>query len=264
MLGDLFPLGYNFPRFPIVPRKFCSFFAKFGGSREYWSRHKALVWHRRTMTENPPALDIARLVAEHHATVYRYAFRLSGNACDAEDLTQQTFLAAQIKLDQLRNADQARAWLLAILRNAYFKSRRKRAPLAAACLELDMDSIADETPAAPEIDPQRLQETLNELPDEFKTVLLLFYFEGCSYREIADKLGVPPGTVMSRLSRAKGHLRHRLFEPELHAAGPGSAMPKDAIHAHGAAGQGMHVPGAQTLSTQGRGAPESWGAGGAR
>lgn len=190
------------------------------------------------MAETPPTLDIANLVAEHHAAVYRYAFRLSGDACDAEDLTQQTFLAAQIKLDQLRNADHARAWLLTILRNAYFKSRRKRMPLAAACLELDMDSIADDTPAAPEIDQQRLQNAINELADEFKAVLLMFYFEGCSYREIAEKLDLPPGTVMSRLSRAKGQLRSRLFEPEFHAAGQGRAA-APAVHAHG-----IHAPGA--------------------
>ena len=169
------------------------------------------------MAEIAPAVDIATLVTEHHAAIYRYAFRLAGDVCDAEDLTQQTFLAAQLKLDQLRNAEHARAWLMVILRNAYFKSRRKRVPFAAACLELDLDSIAEETPASLEIDQQRLQSAINELPDEFKTVLLLFYFEGCSYREIADKLGLPSGTVMSRLSRAKGHLRSRLFEPELHA-----------------------------------------------
>lgn len=170
------------------------------------------------MAETPPVLDIATLVTEHHAAVYRYAFRLAGDAADAEDLTQQTFLAAQLKFDQLRSAEHARAWLMAILRNAYFKSRRKRVPLAAARLELDLDSLPEEPQVSAEIDQQRLQSALDELPEEFKSVLLLFYFEGCSYREIAEKQNLPPGTVMSRLSRAKSHLRARLFEPEMHAA----------------------------------------------
>lgn len=200
-------------------------------------------------TANPPALDIATLVADHHAAVYRYAFRLSGDACDAEDLTQQTFLAAQLKLEQLRNTDHARAWLLAILRNTYFKTCRKRTPLAAASVELDMDSIPEETPAAPEIDQQHLQAAINELTDEFKAVLLLFYFEGCSYRDIAEKLALPPGTVMSRLSRAKAQLRSRLFEPELHAAGQNRGVESRGAPTHGVHVHGVHSPGA----------PGAWG-----
>ena len=177
------------------------------------------------MAENAPALDIAELVTEHHAAVYRYAYRLTGAEYDAEDLTQQTFLAAQLNLGQLRDAEHGRSWLYAILRNNYLKMRRKRIPFPAASLELDIDSIPEDLPEPVlgdgllgQIDPERLQAALNELPDEFKLPVLLFYFEGCSYREIAEKLGTPPGTVMSRLSRAKGHLRARLFEGELHAA----------------------------------------------
>jgi len=170
------------------------------------------------MAENPPALDIAELVAEHHAAIYRYAYRLTGAECDAEDLTQQTFLAAQVNLGQLRDPEHGRSWLYAILRNSYLKMRRKRVPLSAASLELDIDGIPDEMPEIAAIDPERLQMALNELPDEFKLPVLLFYYEGCSYREIAEKLATPPGTVMSRLSRAKAHLRAKLFEEELHAA----------------------------------------------
>jgi RNA polymerase sigma-70 factor (ECF subfamily) len=176
------------------------------------------------MAENPPALDIAELVAEHHAAVYRYAYRLTGAECDAEDLTQQTFLAAQVNLGQLRDAEHGRSWLYAILRNGYLKMRRKRIPFTAASLELDIDGIPDELPEIAAVDPERLQMALDELPDEFKLPVLLFYYEGCSYREIAEKLATPPGTVMSRLSRAKAHLRSKLFEEELHAAaGSGAA-----------------------------------------
>jgi RNA polymerase sigma-70 factor (ECF subfamily) len=70
----------------------------------------------------------------------------------------------------------------------------------------------------PEIDPQRLQEVLNDLPEDFRTPIVLFYFEDFSYRDIADQMKVPIGTVMSRLARAKTYLRNRLMEPPVLAA----------------------------------------------
>ena len=69
------------------------------------------------------------------------------------------------------------------------------------------------------MDAARLQEALGELPPEFRAVLVMFYFDDCSYREIAEELQVPMGTVMSRLARAKRQLRARLFEAEATAAG---------------------------------------------
>ena len=70
--------------------------------------------------------DVAHLVAEHHQAVYRYAYRLTGSIHDAEDLTQQVFLAAQRKMGQLRSIDDAGAWLFAILRNCFLKDRQRR------------------------------------------------------------------------------------------------------------------------------------------
>lgn len=173
------------------------------------------------MTESRPRVETGQLVSEHHAAVYRYAFRLTGTVCDAEDLTQQTFLAAHQNLNQLRESAHARAWLFTILRHAYGKLKTKRVPLSATPFDIDLDAVAEELPEEPVVDPQRLQEAIDELPDEFKLVVLLFYFEECSYREIAERLSVAPGTVMSRLARAKARLRARLFEPE---AAPVSSM----------------------------------------
>ena len=65
----------------------------------------------------PPVVTIADLITAHHAMIFRYAYRLSGNSTDAEDLTQQTFMVAQQKLHQLREADRAGAWLYAVLRS---------------------------------------------------------------------------------------------------------------------------------------------------
>ncbi len=171
----------------------------------------------------PPAghpdgrLDVTTLVAEQLEGVYRYAFRLVGNAADAEDLAQQTFLIAQQKLHQVREPSKARSWLFAVLRSCFLKLRRKRVPLPAASVELNVEEIPDSTSPDDPIDRQQLQLAIDGLADEFKMVLLLFYFEQSSYKEIAEQLDIPIGTVMSRLSRAKSQLRQKLLHTEVPA-----------------------------------------------
>jgi RNA polymerase sigma-70 factor (ECF subfamily) len=164
--------------------------------------------------DGSPALDVATLVVAHHAAVYRYACRLCGCPTEAEDLTQQTFLIAQRKLHQIREPSRACSWLLAVVRSCFFKSIRKTRPVPAQNIDLDVDQVAEQTDAEPpdEIDREQLAEALAELPDEFRLVVLMFYFEDLPYQEIAAELDIPVGTVMSRLSRAKGHLRKKLTE----------------------------------------------------
>jgi RNA polymerase sigma-70 factor (ECF subfamily) len=164
------------------------------------------------------ASPIVELVQEHHETIYRYTYRLCGNASDAEDLTQQTFLIAHQKFDQLREPDKARGWLCTVARRCFLKSVRRKRPTAASSLEMNLDFLPDEPTEEP-IDRQALQLALDELPDEFRLVLVMFYFEFCTYQEIAEKLELPVGTVMSRLSRAKGHLRRRLAPGEIETVG---------------------------------------------
>jgi RNA polymerase sigma factor (sigma-70 family) len=165
------------------------------------------------MDDVRPTTDTAQVVAEHHAAVYRYAYRLTGFEADAEDLTQQVFLAVHRKLPQLRDAQCTRSWLFAILRNCFFKSCQKRRPIPAGNLDLNVDSVAIEVPEEAAVSPDQLQQALNQLPEKFRVVLMMFYYEELSYREIAEQLQVPIGTVMSRLARAKRTLRSRLFEP---------------------------------------------------
>jgi RNA polymerase sigma-70 factor (ECF subfamily) len=162
------------------------------------------------------AAELTSLVVAHHAAVYRYACRLCGCPIEAEDLVQQAFLIAHQKLHQLRDPQRACSWLLAVLRSCFLKSIRKARPVPAQNVYLEVDQVAVETPVVEEIDREQLAAALAELPDEFRLVLMMFYFEELSYQEIAQELEIPIGTVMSRLSRAKGHLRRRLAPAETH------------------------------------------------
>ncbi len=152
---------------------------------------------------------VADLVEQHYDLLYRYAYRLSGSAADAEDLAQQTFLTAQTRLGQLRDPQNARAWLCTILRHHYLKMRRPSAGGGFVPLDRIADP-ADDTPDELLIESEELQAALNELPEEFRTPIVLFYFGEFSYKQIAEQMDVPVGTVMSRLARAKGWLRKRL------------------------------------------------------
>lgn len=166
------------------------------------------------MVDDRATLDVRQLVAEYHQAVYRYAYRLTGSVPDAEDLTQQVFLTAQEKLGQLRQIESVRGWLFAILRNYFLKSCQKRRPIPAENLQLNMDAIPAKIPPEAQVDREQLQQAIDELPDNYRLVLTMFYYEGSSYREIAKRLELPIGTVMSRLARAKDRLRSKLFESE--------------------------------------------------
>lgn len=157
---------------------------------------------------------VQQLVDEQYAALYRYAFRLSGSEADAADLTQETFCKAQMHLSQLHDPQRARAWLFSILRNAYL--HRVRAQRAHQHVSLDtVGELPEPLPSPlPEVEPQRLQDALNELPEVFRTPVILYYFEEFSYRDIAEQMDLPMGTVMSRLARAKAYLRQRLLQGE--------------------------------------------------
>ena len=166
------------------------------------------------MVDDRAPMEITQLVAEHHQAVYRYAYRLTGTATDAEDLTQQVFLTAHGKLGQLRKTESVRSWLFTILRHRFLKSCQRKRPVAAGSIELNVENIPAEVHDAEAIDREALQRALDQLTPLYRTVVTMFYYEDCSYREIAEKLDVPIGTVMSRLARAKGHLRSLLFNAD--------------------------------------------------
>jgi RNA polymerase sigma-70 factor (ECF subfamily) len=156
-------------------------------------------------------MEIAELVAEHHQAVYRYAYRLSGSVADAEDLSQQVFLTAQQKLHQLQNPAKVRNWLFAMLRNEFLKGRRRASLLGNPDPVLSVAYLPSAARSDEAIDREKLQQALDALPPDYRAVVLMFYFEDLSYREIAEQAEIPIGTVMSRLARAKQSLREALF-----------------------------------------------------
>ena len=182
-----------------------------------------------TMSEHPPR-DATRLltdlVKEHHVTMFRYAYWLTGSSPDAEDLLQKTFLIAHQKMDQVRDPSATRSWLFTVLRNCFLKSKRRRLPLSFAEFDFDANGIIETKPVLDELDEEELFAAIHALPDPYKLVTLMFYFEDLSYKQIAEQLEIPTGTVMSRLSRAKAHLR-RALSPDNEPSPPGNAVPHE-------------------------------------
>lgn len=164
--------------------------------------------------------DVEKLVDEYYGPLYRYAFRLSGSAADAEDLTQEAFYKAQRSIRQLRESDRAKAWLFSILRNAYLHGARAQRRRVFVSLDEAGDVPETLPDPLPGVDPERLQQALDDLPEAFRTPVILFYFEDFTYREIADQMDLPLGTVMSRLARARAHLRTHLLRPAALAGEP--------------------------------------------
>lgn len=169
------------------------------------------------------------LVDRFYAELYRYALRLSGSASEAEDLVQEAFLTAQAKGAQIRDLTEARAWLYTVLRNVYLAQLRSPGRQRARPLDQVPEPWSEGDPRHLnfDFDGEVLQRALQELSEEFRTPLVLYYFGDLSYREIAAQLQVPLGTVMSRLARAKGWLRDRLTvaEPAPLASLPPGAAP---------------------------------------
>jgi len=142
------------------------------------------------------------------AALYNFAQWLTRDRAEAEDLVQETYAKALKGFASFEPGTNFRAWMYRILRNCFLTSR---AGLAAKMTEpLENETGGAETPetAMAAIEDQRaISEALEELPVPFREVILLCDVEEMSYREIAETLGIPIGTVMSRLARARKALR---------------------------------------------------------
>src|ERR1041385_8159556 len=152
--------------------------------------------------------DFEQIVSEHHEALYRFAFSLTRTEADACDLTQQTFFIWATKGHQLRDRSKIKSWLFTILHREFLSIRRRavRFPhFELSDADADLPTIAPETVSA--LDTARVLEFLGQVQEPYRAALSLFYLEDYSYKEIADILEVPLGTVRSRISRGLAQLQ---------------------------------------------------------
>ena len=158
-----------------------------------------------------------QLVRLHQRSIYRLAYGLTRNASDADDLAQETFVRAYQAISRFRVGEPMHPWLSRITVNLAFSlfRRRKRRPETALepLIEAGGQFAGNDDPAENTAVRERdrhLAAAFAELSPEHQSILVLRVVEGMSYDEIARALSLPPGTVMSRLSRARADLKTRL------------------------------------------------------
>jgi len=176
----------------------------------------------------PPAPGFEERTIPHLKPLFRLALRLTGDSAAAEDLVQETYLKALQSFSSLRDPERVRPWLFQILSRLAIDRHRTAArevPIDDPD-ELDRfslyDRIANEDPLPysdnlhddflAQFPDEAVRRALLGLPQVYRVPLVLLYVEGLSYRELADVLGCPPGTVMSRLHRGRKILERELWE----------------------------------------------------
>lgn len=164
--------------------------------------------------------EFERWVEEMYQPAYRFALSLCANHDEACDLTQAAFIIALRKVGQVREPAKRKAWLFTVLRREFLHSLRRRGRHEHHSLELveaELPPILVDHPAR--MDAQSASAALQSLDEPHRIPLSMFYFEQMSYKEIADALELPIGTVMSRLARGKETLRRRLEPASKEARG---------------------------------------------
>lgn len=163
-------------------------------------------------TEITPEIFEAEAM-RHINDLYRTAMRLTMNQTEAEDLVQETFMQAWKSFEHYEIGTNCRAWLYKILFNKYDHYRRKRYTQAKYLQEADEFIFANAVYSAPipeYLTDKEIIAALNKLPEHYRSVVLLADVHEFDYKEIAEILQIPIGTVMSRLNRARTQLRKSL------------------------------------------------------
>ena len=177
-----------------------------------------------TIEEVQKQEDFQEEIIPHLDAMYNFALRLTSDPNDAEDLVQDTIVKAFRFFSSYEKGTNAKAWLFRILKNSYINKYRKQSKQPS---QVDYDEVSSfyETIRADRTDTSDLEDrmfrelidddisnALEELPEDFRTVVLLCDVEGFTYEEIANMLDVPIGTIRSRLHRGRNLLKAQLVE----------------------------------------------------
>ena len=168
--------------------------------------------------------DFEKEAVPHMDALYNFALRMTGDADDADDLVQETFLKAFRFFDKFEKGTNCKAWLFRILKNSYINDYRK---VAKEPNKVDYDDIQNfyeniksdeinsshyEMDAFNNLLDDEISGAITSLPEDFRTVIILSDIEGFTYEEIADFVDIPVGTVRSRLHRARKMLYAQLYD----------------------------------------------------
>ena len=180
---------------------------------------------RKTDDAHERGWDFEAAAMPYLDPLYNAAYRMARNPQDAEDLVQETYLKAYKYYDKFEEGTNLKAWLFKILKNTFINSYRKKqqAPPKAdfADIEESFETIVRDDAGAARTPEEELlekvldedvQQAIEELPHDYRMVVLLADLEGFAYKEIADILEIPVGTVMSRLYRGRRLLEEALLK----------------------------------------------------
>jgi RNA polymerase sigma-70 factor (ECF subfamily) len=173
----------------------------------------------------PTAAKFQKLSQRHIQYLYNVALRYTANRYDAEEIVQETLLVAFRKFWQLKDETKVKGWLFTILRNIFLKSVKNNKKFSASeyddgrdyldVLETAVEQIDLQAAYEKKVESEQVQTILSKLSEKYKSPLILYYMEDMSYQQIGDTLGLPIGTVMSRLSRGKQLLKKEILRQYL-------------------------------------------------
>lgn len=166
-------------------------------------------------------LDFESLVTTYYSSLYQFAYSLTRTEMDACDLTQQTFYVWATKGHQLRDPSKVKTWLFTTLHREFLEKRRRQTRYT----HHELDEVEHELPnTAPEtvsqLDAATVLESLARMDESFQAPLALFYLQDYAYKEIAEILEIPLGTVKSRISRGIAQLQQHLLNPPASTSRP--------------------------------------------
>lgn len=186
------------------------------------------------------SLDFENLVLEHIDMLHAVALRLTRNKADAEDLTQNALVKALRFHDKFKEGTYIKAWLLTILRNTFINEYRRKARRPAVVELSGMEAAEERSPDREvpigvtsdtredmmELLDDRVKRAIESLPEDFRGAVIMADLEDMSYKEIAEVMGCPLGTVMSRLYRGRKLLRDTLEDYAKERRLTGASIPE--------------------------------------